>query len=225
MAKSRYKLPNVFVGCPYGGQFKFTTFKGTLEKIPFRFTYADTRLQTKHLLELLRKHIQTADFCIFDISTWNPNVALEIGLADGMEAEFYILVNRKLSKGVPADIQGVQRIEYSSYDDFDEEDGLLPKLVRYLVREHTHPRNIWDALEADAARDKKYYLALRILAHFKDRKRLTGEQLTTLSRGTYLRKADKQDLMAQLGGMGLLGNVGSRHGATLEKKLFRDVVR
>jgi len=224
MAKAPYKLPNVFVGCPYGGKFKFATFKSTLDKVPFQFFYADTRLQTRHLLEILRKYIATADFCMFDISTWNPNVALEIGLAEGMDAEYYILVNRKLSAGVPADIQGIQRIEYANYKDFDERDGLLPQITRYLVKEHTHPRNIWDALEGDSYRDKKYYLALRILAHFRDRKRLTSDDLTVISRGTYLRKTEKEQLLDLLGRLRLLGNIGSRYGATLKKKLYRDPI-
>jgi len=225
MARAPYKLPNVFVGCPYGGKFKFATFKTTLDKIPFRFFYADTRLQTKHLLEILRKYIATADFCIFDISEWNPNVALEIGLADGMDAEYYILVNRGLSKGVPADIQGIQRIEYSNFRDFDEQNGLWPLIVRYLVREHTHPRNIWDQLESEVARDRKYYVALRVLAHLRDYRRLTQENLTALARGTYLRKPEKQQILDLLAKMGLIGQVGSRRGATLKKMLFRDPIQ
>ena len=222
MARAPYKLPNVFAGCPYGGEFKFATFKNTIEKIPFKFFYADTRLKSKHLLEILRKYIAASDFCIFDISTWNPNVALEIGLAEGLGAEYYIVLNRKLSKGVPADIQGIQRIEYSTYDDFDEEGGLLPLLVKYLVRDYTHPRNIWDALEADGNRPRKYYVALRTLAHFRDYKRLTHENLHALSRGSYLRKKDQEEVVEVLSQLGLVGNVGGRHGATLSKNLFRD---
>ena len=44
MSKEPYKLPNVFVGCPYNKKFKFPTFKATLEKLPFKFVYANTRL-------------------------------------------------------------------------------------------------------------------------------------------------------------------------------------
>src|SRR5712691_5422133 len=48
--------------------------------------------------------------------------------------------NRGLSKGVPADIQGIQRIEYTSAKGMNRGD-LVPSVVQYLVREHTHPRN------------------------------------------------------------------------------------
>jgi hypothetical protein len=138
--------------------------------------------------------------------------------------KYYILVNRRLSSGVPADVQGIQRIEYSTYDDFDEQAGLLPQLVRYLVGTHTHPRSIWDGLESDPTKTKKYYLALRILAHFRDNKRLTDDQLMALARGTYLRKSDTRQLVERLYDMGLLANITRRAGATLRKRLFREPV-
>lgn len=223
MARAPYKLPNVFVGCPYGGRFKFRQFKDTLERLPFRFYFADTHLATKHLLGILRNYISVADYCIFDVSTWNPNVALELGLADGMEAEYYILLHRKLSQGVPADIQGIQRIEYSNYDDYDEDDGLLPKLVKYLVKGHTHPRNIWDRLPAEN-RQRKFTLALRILAHFRDNVRLTAADRRQLSRGSYLRGPDVEEIVTVLEELGLVGNAHSRRGATLDKNLYKEPI-
>lgn len=224
MAKAPFKLPNVFVGCPYGGKFKFDTFKSTLERLPFQFFYADTSLATRHLLQILRRYIATADFCFFDVSTWNPNVALELGLAEGMDAEYYILVNRKLSSGVPSDIQGIQRIEYQSFDDFDTKAGLFPLIVKYLVRSHTHPRNIWDVLEGHANRDKRYYFALRVLAHFKHHTRMTSDHLTVLSRGTYLHKAEKTEVLEAIADLGLIANVSSSKGAILAKNLYRDPI-
>jgi hypothetical protein len=152
MAKAPYKLPSVFVGCPYGGKFPFQAFKATLERIPFRWYYADTLLATKHLLGILTSYIKSADYCIFDISLWNPNVALEIGLAEGLRVEYYILLNKRLSKGVPADIQGLQRIEYDSPKGL-QPGSLLPLIVRYLVKDQTHPKNIYNSLGADNRTD------------------------------------------------------------------------
>jgi hypothetical protein len=145
MARAEYKLPNVFVGCPYSKEFNYTAFKTALDRIPFRWYYADTRLTTKHLLGILTSYIKAVDYCIFDISTWNPNVALEIGLAQGLGIDYYILLNRKLKKTVPADIQGLQRIEYSDVRSL-RADGLIPQIEKYLVRERTHPRNIYNQL-------------------------------------------------------------------------------
>jgi hypothetical protein len=223
MAKAAYKLPNVFVGCPYGGRFKFATFRAALDRIPFKWFYADTSLTTKQLLGILRSYISAADFCLFDISTWNPNVALEIGLADGLGTEYYILLDRRLTKGVPADVQGIQRIEYASARGL-EKDDLVPSIVRYLVKEHTHPRNIWNEL-SNPNREKKYYLALSMLAHLRDHKRLTADDVRRLARGTYLRKEAQDQVLDVLANLGLLGNRQSARGATLRKNLYKEDIQ
>lgn len=223
MAKAPYKLPSVFVGCPYGGKFPFQAFKSTLERIPFRWYYADTHLATKHLLGILTTYIKSVDYCIFDISLWNPNVALEIGLAEGLGVEYYILLNKKLSKGVPADIQGLQRIEYESPKGMKSGD-LLPSVVRYLVKEHTHPKNIYNSL-SNENRDMKYYFALGVLAHLRDNKRFTHEDGIRLARGTYLRKDTKDSVLNSLQALGLVGSWGSRKGAALRKNLFPELLK
>jgi len=222
MSKAPYKLPNVFVGCPYGGKFKFAQFKAALDRLPFKWFYADTKLNTKHLLGILRSYVKAADYCLFDISTWNPNVALEIGLAEGEGVEYYILLNRKLTAGVPADIQGIQRIEYTSFG-YGQND-LVPLLTKYLVREHTHPRNIWDALDGEK-REMKYYLALSFLAHLRDSKRLSPDDVRRLSKGTYLRKEAQQEVMNVLADLNLIGSINSAKGAVSARKLFKDDIR
>ena len=223
MAKAPYKLPSVFVGCPYGGKFPFQTFKATLDRIPFRWYYADTHIATKHLLGILTSHIKAVDYCIFDISLWNPNVALEIGLAEGLGVEYYILLNSNLSKGVPADIQGLQRIEYDSPKGFGSTD-LLPNIVKYLVKDHTHPKNIYNSLGSDN-REMKFYFALGILAHLRDNKRFTQDDSARLSRGTYLRKDAKESVLDAIASLGLVGSWGTRKGARLKKNLFPELLR
>ncbi len=223
MARAPYKLPSVFVGCPYGGEFPFQEFKNTLDKIPFRWYYADTRLTTKHLLGVLTSYIKAVDFCIFDISLWNPNVALEIGLAEGLRVDYYILLNRSLTRGVPADIQGLQRIEYKSADGFDQ-DNLVPNLAKYLTRDYTHPRNIYNSLSGEN-RDRKFYVALAVLAHLRDNRRLSNSDMTHLCRGTYLRQDAQDEVLRVLEERGLIAGQHSRKGARLRKNLFPDILR
>jgi len=223
MAKAKYKLPRVFVGCPYGGKFPFASFKTALERIPFRWYYADTHLSTKHLLGILTSYIKAVDFCIFDISTWNPNVALEIGLAEGLGVEYYILLNRNLSRGVPADVQGLQRIEYDDPKGFGAQ-ALVPGIVRYLVRDQTHPRNIFNALTADN-RDMKFFFALSALAHLRDNRRLARADIQRLARGTYLRRDVQDSVLDTLQSLGLIGAWNTAHGAVLRKNLFPEPLR
>ena len=49
-----------------------------------KFVFADERIQNVHMLEKIRGYIVDSVFGIYDISGWNPNVALELGLALGL---------------------------------------------------------------------------------------------------------------------------------------------
>ena len=223
MAKSPYKLPSVFVGCPYGGKFPFTAFRASLDRIPFRWYYADTHLSTKHLLGILTSCIKAVDYCIFDISLWNANVALESGIAEGLGVEYYILLKKKLSKGVPADIQGFQRIEYEDPKGLDQR-SLLPGMIKYLVKSHTHPRNIYDRLKADN-RDTKFYFALSVLSHLRDNTYLTHLDIARLVRGTWLRKDAQDEVHQTLLALGIISSWETKRGEQLGKNLFPELLK
>jgi hypothetical protein len=125
---------------------------------------------------------------------------------------------------VPADIQGLQRIQYSSYEPFDTAQGLVSKLTEYLVKPQTYPHKIWQKLEGEN-RDRRYYLALRVLAHFRDHQRLTTEDLREMSQGTYLRNNDRLQIMQALADLGLLAALHHPMGARLKKRLFKDDIK
>jgi len=218
MARAPFLLPTVFVGCPYARPFDFAAFRDTLKRLPLAWYYADTSLRSKHLLSILTTYMQAVDYCLFDLSFWNPNVSLELGLAEGLGRDYYILVNQKQSKDVPSDIKGIQRIEYSSIGS-REANGLLPNIARYLVREQTHPRRIWESLGADN-RDKKFYLSLGILAHFRENKRLAHDDMTRLSRGLYLRQEAQTEVLEILEAQGLVSAIGTKLGAKLAKRIY-----
>jgi hypothetical protein len=206
------------VGCPYARPFDFTAFRDTLNRLPIAWYYADTGLRSKHLLSILTTYVQAVDYCLFDLSFWNPNVSLELGLAEGLGQDYYILVNQKQSKDVPSDIKGIQRIEYSSIGSFEAE-GLLPNIVRYLVRSQTHPRRIWEHLGGDN-RDKKFFLSLGILAHFRENKRFSQDDMRRLSRGLYLRRDAQKEVLDILESQRLISAVGTRLGAKLGKRIY-----
>lgn len=218
MARAPFLLPTAFVGCSYGKKFKFKAFRRTLETLPIAWYYADTSLHTKHLLEILTTYIKAVDLCIFDLSLWNPNVALELGLSEGLGQEYYILVNKNQSKDVPSDLKGMQRIDYSSPKGF-KEDSLFTNIARYLVKEQTHPRRIWEKL-SPPHRDKKFYLALMILAHFRDNQRLKNAEIKRLSRGLYLQKDDQDEVLDVLEDRGIISARGSALGTKLKKRLY-----
>jgi hypothetical protein len=218
MARAPFLVPTAFVGCPYKPPFKFDAFKQTLSKLPFAWYYADTELSSRHLLSILTTYVKAVDFCIFDLSLWNPNVALELGLTEGLARDYYILVNKKQSKDVPSDLKGLQRIDYSSVSGYAD-DALLPQLVKYLVKKETHPRRIWNKLSGPN-RDKKFYFALAVLAHFRDNLRLGRDDITKLSSGLYLRESAEVEVLDLLDNERLISARNSQLGAKLEKRLY-----
>jgi hypothetical protein len=127
MPKVRTRLPKVFVGHPFAGRFPVKKFRKIFKELPFDVIYGNTDLQTRHLLNIMKGNISKSDFSIFDLSDWNPNVALELGLAEGIKRKsakaYYILLNSRRSGDVPSDIRGIQRLEYTSYD-FKAEVGI-----------------------------------------------------------------------------------------------------
>ena len=48
---------------------------------PVRFIFADEKITNMHIMAKIESYIKGADFSIFDISGWNPNVTLELGFA------------------------------------------------------------------------------------------------------------------------------------------------
>lgn len=92
------------------------------------FIYADERITNEHILDKITGMIQESRFSIFDISDWNPNVTLELGIARGSGRRWFITIDPSKATGgipeAPADLRGFDRIQYSSY----------PELQRGLTR-------------------------------------------------------------------------------------------
>jgi hypothetical protein len=103
-------------------------------------------------------------------------------------------------------------------------DGSIPQMVKGLVRDHTHPRNIFNALSGNN-RTKQFYFALEVLAHLRDNNRLSPEDMRRLSPGSYLRIDDRRLVLERMADLGLLGTLGSVKGVTLRKNLFPELLK
>ena len=64
-----------------------------------------------------------------------------------------------------------------------------------------------------------------MLAHLRDHKRLTSDDIRRLARGTYLRKEAQEQVLDAVARLGLLGNRQSAKGATLRKNIFKEDIR
>ena len=108
----------IFVAHQYNNEMH--DFRHALEEVKklfsaVEFQYADVEITSLHILQKIEKMIEGADFSLFDITGWNPNVTLELGIAIGRKLPFVILFKETNSgNDVPSDIKGLDRIQYNS---------------------------------------------------------------------------------------------------------------
>jgi predicted nucleotide-binding protein len=119
----------VFVAYPYSFPRRDyrRVFKSLGESFQVKFVFADEQIVSQHIMEKIDRYIQGSDFSLFDISGWNPNVALELGMAYGRGSAYYILYNpAKNAVGeVPSNLRGIDRIQYADYADLEDKLAVL----------------------------------------------------------------------------------------------------
>lgn len=107
-----------------------------LEKLwSVRFIFADEKISSSHILEKIEGYIKTSKIGLYDVTQWNPNVALELGIAYGLRTTRYILLDtsRNQRTGVPSDLGGFDRVEFGSYKELEE------RLSEILTNEFPRP--------------------------------------------------------------------------------------
>lgn len=110
----------VFVAYPYTIYDKSDyrrPFKDLAKAFGVEFVFADEKITTLHILQKIADYIRSSRCGIYDISGWNANVTLELGLAYGLNEKAYILANPKQHSAgeVPADLRGLDRLQYHSF--------------------------------------------------------------------------------------------------------------
>lgn len=97
----------------------------------FNAYYADAEVRQTHILEKIKDSILRTLFGIYDITnTKKPNVFIELGIAMAAGKPFYIIC--KKGTEIPADLQGLDRIEYKSYKNLTKEikSNILKREIR-----------------------------------------------------------------------------------------------
>src|ERR1700733_12743038 len=121
---------SIFVACPYL-LFPLDDYKKVFQSVAkaydIGFKFADEQITSQHVLTKVTNYIRDHNFSLFDITGWNPNVALELGIAVGLGRRYFILLNTKLDKDAPSDIKGIDRIQYASNVELEAKLKLLIK--------------------------------------------------------------------------------------------------
>lgn len=103
-----------------------------------QFVFADEKITNLHILQKIANYIRESRFGIYDISGWNPNVTLELGLAFGLSERAFIAIDPSKTdvSEVPADLRGIDRIQYGSYSELQA--GVERLLVQEFPVQPTH---------------------------------------------------------------------------------------
>lgn len=101
------------------------------------FIFADEKISSLHILQKIANQIKESEFGIYDITGWNPNVTLELGLALGMSEKVFVALNPEKTEmdDLPSDLKGMDRLQYSSHSQFQDE------LERLLSQELPPPKD------------------------------------------------------------------------------------
>jgi hypothetical protein len=204
MARVRTRFPKVFIGHPFKKRFPYKSFREIFKSLPFEVVYGNTDIETKQLLGILKKNIKIVDYCLFDLTYWNPNVSLELGMCEGLHSQtlkgYYVLLDNNRSTEVPSDIKGLQRLEYSRHN-FAEDIGLGNKLLLLLKKEYW-AKKIYSLLKKTFNEHHKvevgFEASMKILAHFRDFENLDIRGLSRIFQGTRLRSDDREAVLKTL---------------------------
>jgi len=171
MARQRNRFPKIFIAHPFK-KFPVKKFRDVFYLFPFTPIYGNSDIETKPLLHVIKRQIQEADYCIFDLTDWNPNVALELGLVEGFSGkphkQYYVLLNNK-NKDVPSDIKGLQRLEYSGLD--INKNGWLGNQLLFLLKKEYYSLEILKKLKKEFDKpekiEKAFMVSMKIIGHLK----------------------------------------------------------
>lgn len=120
-------MNKVFVAYPYSLE-GYRDAIASAGNAVVELVYADETITNKHILEKITDLMKACDLCIFDLTGWNANVALELGVAIGLNLNYRVLLNAKSQTDVFSDMRGWDQLRYS---DLNELQTKLDTLFRH----------------------------------------------------------------------------------------------
>lgn len=100
-----------------------------LRSVRYKSLRADEVFVGQDILCKICRQIQESPLCIVDVSNWNPNVLLELGMMYGQGKRVILLKYEGADAVVPSDLKGMLYIEYDSIGSLKEN---LKNCVRNL---------------------------------------------------------------------------------------------
>lgn len=224
MARSKEKFPVVFVACPFKEDriFNRNSFKRRLGHLPWTLVFADDTIHSDQLLKRAEDDIKKSDLVLIDITGWNANVSLELGLAHGLGYDYIILRNTKDAiKDVYADLKGIQRIDYSKGTGEKAYDPLFRELVNKIFKHNYYSKKIWSKIRGKERDDDRFEFSLWMLSQFKGSSAsISNAKLASLQRGFHFKRQEAEEVIELLCKEGYLNRRGRGAPIKLKKAIF-----
>lgn len=104
-------MKKVFVAYPYA-LVDYRETLGSAANGVVELVYADEVITSKHILEKITDLMTSADLCLFDLTSANANVALELGVAIGLKLNYRVLLDNTSASDVFSDMRGWDQLRY-----------------------------------------------------------------------------------------------------------------
>lgn len=186
----------VFLGCNYNDKkikAQFDSLKGRIEAdTPLACILLDKRTgrPARDMWKDIKDAIEQSAACMFDLTSFRPNVVLELGYALSIKSEDQIFVTfrKRKSKGsVPpwllSDIGHLQRHDYVNVRELE---GLVRKELA-LISFSTRLKQFETDCNGTNAADKYREFGLKVLQHIRDEGPRSEQQLLAVIVGSSCR--------------------------------------
>lgn len=220
MPKPKEKFPRVFLACPFDS--RMDKLVEELSWLPWTVKPANDKITNDHLLVKIAKDLKDCDFAIFDITGWNANVCLELGLAKGIGKGYYIFNNNSIKKDVPSDIKGIERIDYN-WNKKKKAASLFNQVKNGLFKRQYLSARIWKDIQDKNRGDEKFTLILYILSSLKgSKKKVSQADIKFLAKGLNFKKQeDYDDIIESLTKLKIFKKTQKTGDLTLIKELYK----
>ena len=128
-------VPSCFVVMPFSEEWSNTVFYDFIQpaviQSKMECVRGDMIPRVGKLSENIVKQIQRAGLVIADISISNANVFYELGMADTIGRDVFLLYEKSAEQSLPADIQGAHYFAYNRNDLTEEVKRFSDNLVQW----------------------------------------------------------------------------------------------
>ena len=168
----------IFLGYPYSPAVSADDYKKVIREIEaefgIRMWYFLDEITTAEVMRKVWRAILRADFCIFDISDGNPNVAFELGLAVSQFKNCMTLLKTGTQNPLgSADLGYSERSEYTSVETLKEKiRAIILSKSKYIKLTREISYQIYDS-NRETTREQIEHYVREVIKYIYNNKTLT----------------------------------------------------